>query len=436
MPIEKEGRSAKKKKKGRDTNRMDGDGPRRKSRREVYEPDRNERYRKGRKSNRPAKKTEITQSKAIKRKIRITDVITIGELAKRMGVKANDLIKELMGQGQMVTINHPLDFESAAILAAEFGYEVENVAFDEETILSHSDIDAQGDDADKLVSRPPVITIMGHVDHGKTSLLDAIRQAKVTEGEAGGITQHIGAYDVDLDGRQMTFLDTPGHEAFTAMRSRGAQVTDIVILVVAADDGVMPQTKEAINHSKAAGVPIIVAVNKIDKPDANPDRVMQELVPRVAELAAHARESGIAMTVDAEESERLEISLQVFKRVYRDTALREYEGLGLALQTYQRRARSVLSFLTELAEDVGRSIPVRLVKGAYWDTEIKHGQELGLESYPVFTRKAHTDVSYLACARQALAAGSAIYPQFATHNAHKVGEVRRILEGTGIDHDA
>ena len=246
-------------------------------RREVYEPDRSERHRKAKKSSRPAKKTEITQSKAIKRKIRIADVITIGELAKRMGVKANDLIKELMGQGQMVTINHPLDYESAAILASEFGYEVENVAFDEETLLSHADIKTEGDDEQHLESRPPVITIMGHVDHGKTSLLDAIRQANVTEGEAGGITQHIGAYDVELDGRKMTFLDTPGHEAFTAMRSRGAQVTDIVVLVVAADDGVMPQTKEAINHSKAADVPIIVAVNKIDKPDANPDRVMQEL---------------------------------------------------------------------------------------------------------------------------------------------------------------
>ncbi len=279
IPTEKDGRaySNKKKKKGRDTGVMDTDGPRRKSRREVYEPDRNERFRKGKKSSRPTKKTEITQSKAIKRKIRISDVITIGELAKRMGVKANDLIKELMRQGQMVTINHPLDFESAMILAAEFGYEVENVAFDEETVLAHASISDKEEPDENLETRPPVVTIMGHVDHGKTSLLDAIRQANVTEGEAGGITQHIGAYDVDLDGRKITFLDTPGHEAFTSMRARGAQVTDIVVLVVAADDGVMPQTKEAVNHSKAAGVPIIVAVNKIDKPDANPDRVKQEL---------------------------------------------------------------------------------------------------------------------------------------------------------------
>jgi RHH-type proline utilization regulon transcriptional repressor/proline dehydrogenase/delta 1-pyrroline-5-carboxylate dehydrogenase len=153
------------------------------------------------------------------------------------------------------------------------------------------------------------------------------------------------------------------------------------------------------------------------------DRVMQELAPRVAELAVHAKDSGIAMTVDAEESERLEISLQVFERVYRDAALDDYEGLGLALQTYQRRARGVLAYLTGLADDVGRRIPVRLVKGAYWDTEIKHGQELGLTSYPVFTRKAHTDVSYLACARQALAAGNALYPQFATHNAHTLASI-------------
>jgi translation initiation factor IF-2 len=277
--LAKEGRS-KKKRKGKSDfgGAADGGRPtRRKDKREVYEPDRTDRYRKGRKASRPAKKTEITVSKAIKRKIRISDVITVGELAKRMGVKANDLIKELMAQGQMVTINHPLDYESAAILAAEFQYEVENVAFDEETILAHADIELDKEKPELLKPRPPVVTIMGHVDHGKTSLLDAIREANVTEGEAGGITQHIGAYDVDLDGRKITFLDTPGHEAFTSMRARGAQVTDIVILVVAADDGVMPQTKEAINHSKAAGVPIIVAVNKIDKPGANPDRVKQEL---------------------------------------------------------------------------------------------------------------------------------------------------------------
>jgi translation initiation factor IF-2 len=276
---EKEGRG-KKRKKGKE--RVDfgsGDPQRRRNRREVFEPDRDGgRYRKQRKQNKPAQKTEITVSKAIKRIIKISDVITVGELAKRMGIKANDLIRELISQGEMVTINHPLDFESASILASEFNYEVENIAFDEETILEKSDVlNGEEENPEDLVERPPVVTIMGHVDHGKTSLLDAVRTTNVTEGEAGGITQHIGAYEVEIDGRKIAFLDTPGHEAFTAMRSRGAQVTDIVILVVAADDGVMPQTKEAINHAKAAGVPLIVAVNKIDKPDANPDRVKQEL---------------------------------------------------------------------------------------------------------------------------------------------------------------
>lgn len=277
----KEVRGKKKKKGKSDDLEVAGrqvDGRRgRRSRMEVFEPDKNDRYRKGKKSK-TLKKTEITVSKAIKRKIRISDVITVGELAKRMGVKANDLIKELMRQGNMVTINHPLDFDTAAILASEFDYEVENVAFDEETILQHSSIkDGKEENPEDLRPRPPVVTIMGHVDHGKTSLLDAIRTTNVIDGEAGGITQHIGAYDVELDGKKISFLDTPGHEAFTAMRARGTKVTDIVILVVAADDGVMPQTKEAINHAKAAGVPIIVAVNKIDKPDANPERVKQEL---------------------------------------------------------------------------------------------------------------------------------------------------------------
>jgi len=218
------------------------------------------------------KKTEITVPKAIKRIIKISESISVGELAKRLGIKANDLIKSLMKMGMMVTINHQLDYDTAVILASEYDYEVENVAVDLDEIFE-STLDAP----ETLVKRPPVVTIMGHVDHGKTSLLDAIREANVIAGEAGGITQHIGAYDVELNGRKITFLDTPGHEAFTAMRARGAKVTDIVILVVAADDGVMPQTKEAINHSKAAGVPIIVAINKIDKPGAKPEKVKQEL---------------------------------------------------------------------------------------------------------------------------------------------------------------
>jgi translation initiation factor IF-2 len=279
---EKEGRNSKKRKKGHrgDSNAamQDGRVSRRGRRVEVFEPGRLGRKKKrGGKQSKQNKHTEVTISKAIKRIIRISDSITVGELAKRMGVKANELIAELMRQGSMVTINHPLDYESATILAAEFNYEIENVAFDEETILEVEPTKETEDKAEDLEVRPPVVTIMGHVDHGKTSLLDAIREANVTEGEAGGITQHIGAYDVELNGRKITFLDTPGHEAFTAMRARGAGVTDIVILVVAADDGVMPQTKEAINHSKAASVPIIIAVNKIDKPNANPERVKQEL---------------------------------------------------------------------------------------------------------------------------------------------------------------
>ncbi len=249
--------------------------PRRRNKREVFEPDRMSR--KGRRPAKSVKKTEITVSKAIKRIIRISDVITVGELAKRMGIKANDLIRELMSQGEMVTINHPLDFDTASMLATEFKYEVENVAFDEDSLLAHVLKSEDENDQSEATTRPPVVTIMGHVDHGKTSLLDAVRTTSVTEGEAGGITQHIGAYEVDVDGKKVAFLDTPGHEAFTAMRSRGAQVTDIVVLVVAADDGVMPQTREAISHAKAANVPIIVAVNKIDKPGANPDRVKQEL---------------------------------------------------------------------------------------------------------------------------------------------------------------
>ena len=218
-------------------------------------------------------KTQITTAKAIKRRVKIDETIVLAELAKRMGIKAAEMIAKLMGMGVMATVNQTIDYETATLVAAEFDYEIEKASFEEEEILQVS----QEDDPDKLAPRPPVVTIMGHVDHGKTSLLDVIRKSSVTSGEAGGITQHIGAYLVSSEKGDIAFLDTPGHEAFSAMRNRGAQVTDIVILVVAADDGVMPQTVEAINHSKAAEVPIIVAVNKMDKEDANPERVTRQL---------------------------------------------------------------------------------------------------------------------------------------------------------------
>ena len=221
------------------------------------------------------RKTEITVPAARKRVIRMDEAITVGDVAKDMGIKAGEVIKKLMGLGMMATINQVLDFDTATLVANEFDYQVENVAFDVETALQ--DQHEVTDPEEALEPRPPVVTIMGHVDHGKTSLLDAIRSANVTDAEAGGITQHIGAYHVRLDGRGVTFLDTPGHEAFTAMRARGAKVTDIVVLVVAADDGVMPQTIEAVDHARAAEVPIIVAVNKMDRPDADPDRVQRGL---------------------------------------------------------------------------------------------------------------------------------------------------------------
>jgi translation initiation factor IF-2 len=273
------GRRAKKRKKGKRTQPPDDAtlfsrvGFRKREvleHKDIYDTGRGRRGKKG-----PGKRTahtEITTPKAIKRRLKVGEAITVADLSKRMGVKASEVVKSLLAMGVMAGLNQAIDFDAASLIGTEFGYELEKSVFEEQEYLH-----AVEDKEEDLEPRPPVVTIMGHVDHGKTSLLDAIRQTNVTAGEAGGITQHIGAYHVALPSGDIVFLDTPGHEAFTTMRARGAQVTDLVVLVVAADDGVMEQTKEAINHAQAAGVPILVAVNKIDKPDAEPDRVKREL---------------------------------------------------------------------------------------------------------------------------------------------------------------
>ncbi|MCF6464694.1 translation initiation factor IF-2 [Clostridium sp. Cult2] len=260
--------------------------------RELFEEDKevikeNERTSKG-KGTKPKKKgdnkqkmdnvTEKIDEEKVDKIIEIGDSIIVKDFADEMGLNATQVITKLIGLGVMASQNQPIDFDTASIIGDEFGFRViKEQEEDIEDIEKEFDLDFE-DDPKNLKPRPPVVTVMGHVDHGKTSLLDAIRKTSVTTQEAGGITQHIGASIVNVEGKKVVFLDTPGHEAFTSMRARGTQVTDLAILVVAADDGVMPQTIEAINHAKAAGVPIIVAINKIDKPDANIDRIKQELV--------------------------------------------------------------------------------------------------------------------------------------------------------------
>jgi len=265
------------------------------------------------------KATKITESKATKRVVQMGETITVQDLANQLSIKAIDVVRKLMKMGSMVNVNSVVDFDTATLIGTEFKHEVRNVAFKEEVLIAQA-----ADTPESLDQRPPVVTIMGHVDHGKTSLLDALRSANVAAGEAGGITQHIGAYTVEQDGKLVTFIDTPGHEAFTVMRARGANVTDIVVLVVAADDGVMPQTREALSHAKAAGVPIIVAMNKMDKPSANPEKIKQQL----AELDLLAEDWG---------GQTMFIPVSATKKTGLDKLI---EGINLQAEVLELKANS------------------------------------------------------------------------------------------------
>jgi translation initiation factor IF-2 len=296
---------------------------------------------KKRKPTKKGQKTLITQMAEDKKVIKIQEGITVSDLSQRMGVRTIDIIKKMMAGGKMATANQTIDVDTATIIAADYNWTVKKVGFEVEDFLPKVGEDKPED----LTARPPVVTVMGHVDHGKTSLLDAIRSARVAEGEAGGITQHIGAYSVRSSQGDVTFMDTPGHEAFSAMRSRGANLTDVVVLVVAADDGVMPQTKEAIEHAKKAEVPMVVAINKTDLPGANIDRVKKEL----ADLQLLAEDWGgdtIMVPVSAKTRAGLDLlleSISLQAEVLELKANAERPAQGVVLEAYLEKGRGPIA---------------------------------------------------------------------------------------------
>ena len=317
----------------------------------------------GRKKKREQKSTEITVPKAIKRKIKIMEQVQVGELAHRMGMKAGDLIGKLIGMGVMATINQYIDYDTAVIITEDYGFEIENISVDEDDIFKMDETDKTDK---KQEPRPPVVTVMGHVDHGKTTLLDTIRQANVVDREMGGITQHIGAYNVRLEKGNVIFLDTPGHETFTAMRARGAQVTDIVILIVAADDGVMPQTVEAINHSRDANVPIIVAVNKIDKPGADPDRVKNALAEYELIPEDWGGETQFA-EVSAKKGEGIQDLLEMIllqAEIMELTAVRDIPATGFILESRLEKGRGPVA--TVLINEGTLKVGDPIVSDIHW----------------------------------------------------------------------
>ncbi len=384
----------------------------------------------GKKRLQPGKKpkqTEITVPGAQKRVIRIDDNIQLQALAQRMSLKATDVLMKLMELGVSgVHINSALDADTAAVLAGEFNYEVENVARSEDEIVG----DARGqfeDKADDRQHRPPVVTVMGHVDHGKTSLLDKIRESDVVAGEAGGITQHIGAYRVDTSQGTVVFLDTPGHEAFTAMRARGAQATDIVILVVAADDGVMPQTQEAVNHARAAEVPIVVAVNKIDKPEANPDKVKNEL----AALGLQPEDWGgdtiyipcSAITGEGVESLLENVLLQA--EVLELTANSSIPAEGVVLEAYLDRGRGPVANV--LIRDGSLDTGDYLVAGGAWGRIRAMTDDRGKQ---LTSAGPATPVEILGLA-ELPAAGDLFYEVTDQRKAQEVAGTRKKPTGTG-----